>query len=199
MHLQSQRGVVLIVALVMLLIVTLLGVVSMQGARFQMKMTNNAQERQQAFNSAEATLAAAERVISTGGYPLSSFEVACAGANCFNANCNNGLCFSGVFNQGVFQAQKNCALGALPATEVWNNPAIWATNNRHKSVVLPAAVQGQQVTGMYIIEFRCFIDGPSGTVENDLGDIFYRITALGTSFAGNAQVMVQSTYRSSVP
>ena len=193
-----QRGVVLIVALVMLLIVTLVGVAAMQGARFQMKMTNNAQERQQAFNAAEATLAQAEQYIATTGFPLASFS-GCAGATCFNANCDHGYCFSGAFNSASPTAQIDCKLGTAPVAQVWENSAVWDDANRHQTVQIPAAIAGQVVQGQYIIEFRCFIDSSDGLVKDEKGNILYRITARGMSSAGNSRVMVQSTYRSSLP
>lgn len=194
----KQRGVVLIVALVMLLIVTLLGVAAMQGARMQMKMTNNAQERQQAFNAAEATLAQAEQYIANTGFPLTSFS-GCAAATCFTPTCSHGYCFRGVFNPVSPTAQRDCSLGAIPANQFWEDQAVWTDANRHQTVQIPGAIAGQQVEGQYIIEFRCFIDGVTGLAKDEKGDILYRITARGISSAGNSRVMVQSTFRSSVP
>lgn len=56
---QSQRGAVLIVSLILLVVLTLLGVSVMNMTRLEERMASNAQETVQAFQSAETGLAQA--------------------------------------------------------------------------------------------------------------------------------------------
>lgn len=58
-----QRGVALIVALVLLLVVTVLGLASMRGTALQERMSANMFDRSLAFQRSEAALRAAEEAI----------------------------------------------------------------------------------------------------------------------------------------
>lgn len=58
-----QRGAVLIVSLVILLVMTLLGVTAMQGTTLEEKMAGNLRQRNIAFQSAESALRASEAFI----------------------------------------------------------------------------------------------------------------------------------------
>jgi type IV pilus assembly protein PilX len=58
--LNRQRGVVLIVALVVLLVLSMLGISSMQGTLMEERMAGNMYDRNLAFQAAEAALRAGE-------------------------------------------------------------------------------------------------------------------------------------------
>ncbi len=58
-----QQGVALVVALVLLLIVTMIGLASMRGTSLQERMSANMFDRSLAFQRSEAALRAAERAI----------------------------------------------------------------------------------------------------------------------------------------
>lgn len=60
---RQQRGVALIVALVLLLIVTVIGLASMRGTSLQERMSANMYDRSLAFQRSEAALRAAEEAI----------------------------------------------------------------------------------------------------------------------------------------
>jgi len=68
-----QRGVVLIVSLVMLLVVTLLAVSSMQGTVLEEKMAGNTKDRNLAFQTTESAIREAEDYIE-GVVSLGSFN-----------------------------------------------------------------------------------------------------------------------------
>lgn len=53
---QAQRGVALIVALILLVVITLVGIAAVSGTLMQNKMASNQYDRQIAFQSAESTL-----------------------------------------------------------------------------------------------------------------------------------------------
>lgn len=62
---KREQGAVLIVALIMLLIMTLIGVSSMQGSTFQERMTANAKDKFTSQLAAESALRAGEQFLST--------------------------------------------------------------------------------------------------------------------------------------
>jgi len=180
----KQRGVVLIVALVLLLVVTLLGVAVMSGSALDMKMANNSQERQQAFNAAEAALSQAESLLMKPTAPQPS---------AFNGTCNNGLCFLGE-NVGSPSSCRVVPSSGAILDDPWkltNNLGfvVWGTGNGSKHM------NANNVKAQYIIEFRCYVAAANGTGN----DAMFRITAYGTSTAGNANAMLQSTFRRSYP
>src|SRR5690625_7142011 len=65
--LAAQQGAVLLVALVLLLVITVLGATALRSASLEMRMATNSQERQQAFNAAEAALRSAEAWLDLNG------------------------------------------------------------------------------------------------------------------------------------
>lgn len=68
----SQQGAVLVVSLLILLILTILGVSSMQSSTMEEKMASNSRDRNVGFQSAEAAVRAAEiyieSLVTTGGF-----------------------------------------------------------------------------------------------------------------------------------
>lgn len=183
----KQRGVVLIVALVLLLVVTLLGITVMNGATLDFKMTNNSQERQQAFNAAEAALSQAEASLIADTAPQPS---------AYNSTCDKGLCFSGVNAAVPGTCNVIPASGTIP-NDPWSDTGlkVWADGSG-KYIQASTISSDIKVSARYIIEFRCYVpDADTGTVN---GNALYRITARGYSAAGNAQVMLQSAFRRSL-
>ena len=62
---RAQRGIALVVALILLLLITLVGLAAMRGTLMQQKMSSNLYDRQVALQNAEAALRAATAQIST--------------------------------------------------------------------------------------------------------------------------------------
>lgn len=205
---KQQSGAVLLIALVILGITTLLGVAVMQGSTMETKMAINNQERQQAFNAAEAALIVAEEAIQNGALVRDNLRDTCDPAvtpPCFDNVCSDGYCFDGDF--GATDQQPACKVwSGTPLTDgFWGDTAldVWNSGNaplRHQTITnMPG--YGGAVSAKYIIEFQCFTDqipdamGNQGLVKDDLGDVMYRITARGTSISGRLEVMLQTTYR----
>ena len=189
----KQQGVVLIVSLVILLVVTLLGAVAMQGTGLEFKMAQNTNERQRVFQATEAGLRRIEQNIQDTPYSesdLDSGTCASGTSTCFEDTCAGGLCFFGE-NTGD---QIDCNSVTTPSTDpVWFDSAldVWNTNTKNQAVTIDT------VNVRAIIEFRCFVDTENGEVDDGAdgsGDPSYRITTLGTSASGRMQVMLQSTY-----
>ncbi|MHC8405761.1 MULTISPECIES: pilus assembly PilX family protein [unclassified Pseudomonas] len=75
---ESQRGMALLVSLVFLLLLTLIGVSSMQNANLQEKMASSVTLRNQSFQIAEAALRIGESAVQAETYTLAP----CAGVQC---------------------------------------------------------------------------------------------------------------------
>lgn len=67
---QTQRGMVLLVTLVFLLLLTVIGLSSMQSANLQEKMAGSVSLRNQSFQTAEATLRVGESAVQLANYSL---------------------------------------------------------------------------------------------------------------------------------
>jgi len=65
-----QRGMTLIIALVFLLLLTLIGISSMQNATLQEKMAGSVKLRNESFQMAEAALRLGENAVAASGYTL---------------------------------------------------------------------------------------------------------------------------------
>lgn len=193
-----QRGAILVVSLIMLLVLTVLGVSSMEGTGLEMKMASNNRDRQVAMQAAEAALTTAENYIQTNGFALSDLQNGCSGASCFESTCADGLCFNGSY--ASTDKDFECTL-APPAIDVWEDPALDVWNNaaKHVSVSIPPLKNDAK----YIIEFLCYMDSGNGQYLSDVasgsgggnGARLYRISALGTGDTGRARVLLQSVYR----
>jgi type IV pilus assembly protein PilX len=81
-----QQGVALVVALVLLLVVTVLGLASMRGTSLQERMSANMYDRSLAFQRSEAALRAAEEAITANWQITALNGQDCSGTNqCVNA------------------------------------------------------------------------------------------------------------------
>lgn len=188
----SQRGAVLLVSLIILLVLTLLGIATMESTGMEMKMANRSREHMIAMQAAEAGLRAAEMYIQDIGF--SENELTDSGCNagtqnCFKEDCSDGgYCFNGT-NAGNWSS---CSLTA-PAQPVWNDSAlaVWTTNGRHHQLV-----SGQiKANVKYVVEFLCYIPGTVGEIITVNPHFLFRITSLAVSDSGKSQVMLQSTYK----
>ncbi|MGO4313019.1 PilX N-terminal domain-containing pilus assembly protein [Pseudomonas sp. KB_15] len=126
----TQRGMALLVSLVFLLLLTLIGLSSMQSATLQEKMAGSVALRNQSFQSAEAALRVGESGVQRENYalPVCSGLVQCAPpsesstitAAGFNASSGvtwiaSGNGFYGVQNIGVSRGAVNVPINT-PAT-----------------------------------------------------------------------------------
>ena len=186
---QQQHGMVIILALVILLILSILGINSMSSSTLQERMSANTRDRHIAFQAAEVALRFAEREIEAGLDPPSSTSA--AQANSFSTNCTNGLCNCYISTASCFS---NSATG-----NYWNDGAatldVWKTNGRHRTY--SGVLSEVSTNPIYIIEFLAYVAvSSSSTVAPGPGDPeFYRVTALGFGQSSNSRVMLQSTYK----
>ena len=77
-----QRGVALVVALILLVVATLIGLASSRGTMLQERMSSNSYDRSLAFQRSEAALRAAEEAITADGNIVNLAGVDCSAAGC---------------------------------------------------------------------------------------------------------------------
>jgi type IV pilus assembly protein PilX len=178
---QSQRGAVLAVVLILLLVMTLLGLASLRGTLMETRMSANQVDRSLSFQAAEAGLREGEAAAT--GILVSALP----GGGAAGSGCANGLC-----------AMPNPAA----TTQVWQDPLVWAA----APSVSATNFLGKTATPKYIVELLAVNVPPTGSCTTS-GDVSpdaechgtekrYRITAQSDA-TDRAQVMLQSIY--SVP
>lgn len=190
----KQSGAVLAMALIFLLLLTIIGISAITTTTLQEKMSGNMQDRNLAFQAAEAALRDGERHID---------NVINAGTT-FNTNCNNGLCVPAL------------ATATTIENPVWSSGVVDWSNGSTTSVQYGAVTGHTQLPGVsaqprYIIEkLSSELKGSTGSGGVDTSGlctdhscskqvisspgVFYRITARATGRTG-AVVMLQSIYR----
>lgn len=167
---QGQRGAAMVIALVMLLVLTLLATASARMTLLEERMTGNTQDRNVAFQAAEAALRFGEEV----------------------AQANNLPVFGGA-NGGLY---KPAAPNATPLWESLNWNSASAVHADAKLDTAVAKLGG--ATADYIVEQLPRIPTPGESLAADTTvdeATFYRVTARGVGMAGNASVTLQTTFK----
>lgn len=167
-----ESGVVLFISLVMLLIITVLGISSVQSTSMQERMARNARDTNLAFQSAESAIKDAEEFIETFT-SLAAFP-------------NNA---AGLYVEPVFGDPSNW-------TEV-----DWDAGTGYRDVGI-TTITGVATQPKYIVEFvktvvsevdRLNLDNIGQSTGFGRSQVF-RITVYGTGGTDNAHVVIQSTY-----
>jgi len=81
-HARAQRGVALVVALILLLVATLLGLAASRGTALQERMSANSYDRSLAFQRSEAALRAAQEAITNDWRIANLGGIDCTAAAC---------------------------------------------------------------------------------------------------------------------
>ena len=164
----QQRGAVLVLGLILLLILTLLGVSTMQGSVFDEKMAGNAKDRNFAFQSAESALRGGELWLqSNPSQPLAT------------AGGSNGV----------------WSLNGPGAGSWWQSLAApWS--NGSPSVVTSSGISYVNAQPQRIIEEGQFVRDSLaiGQQQSASGLNFYRVTARAEGGSDKAVVQLQSMY-----
>jgi type IV pilus assembly protein PilX len=175
-----QRGVVLFIALILLLILSLLGVTAARMQTTEERMARNEDNRQIGAQAAEAALRAAENGLATGIYSTQ-----------FSNNTN-----------GLYEL--NPATGSIlqQVGFAWNNPGAAITypdplNPMPALTALPAAAQSPK----YIIENLPAVAMPGDSIGNGQYSApvspvtVYRVTANATGADSSSTTILQSIFR----
>lgn len=188
---ETQRGATLVVALIILLVMTIIGVSSMKSSTLQERMAGNARQKAVSKNAALVAMRDAEKWLNT------AVPNAPVTPNLSAFNGNNGL-YSAVIRPGP-QA-------AVPVAFDVADPADWSGKGVASSAVSAALVSQQP---KYIIEY--IGRDLRGTAQNTVtsGDAeekfnakywpyIFRITAIGWGKDANITTVLESTYMTGV-
>lgn len=183
-HPRSVRGATLIVALVLLIVVTLLGVASLRGVILQEKMAANQYDRSLAFQAAEAALRAGEAAAlaqAQSAPPNSAFPSHKYPDDDPDPNaCNLQPCVAGTGLCGMPDPMCEAPWNQQPA-------ANWAT--------VSGSLGSLAGTPRYLVEymgigFPCNPGNPYTAMTCKL----YRVTAKSAPGADRAEVTLQSMF-----
>ena len=163
-----ERGAVLVIALLMLLIMTILGVTAMQMSRMEERMAGNSRDLNLAFQGAEAGLRNGENRLRV---------LTVRPATCTTAPCN-------LWRRDLITVSKR------DQSLTW-----WATNGFEYGVAATAEVTGVTRDPMIVVEEVGFVPD-SLTVGHGPpeGRNFYRVTANSSGASNTAEAVLESTY-----
>jgi type IV pilus assembly protein PilX len=174
---KRQRGVTLVVVLMLLLVITLLGLAAMRGTVMQERMAGNSVARAEAFQFAEAALREVESDLASAG----------ARPTMPTSGCSAGLCAMPV----------DGAASAWEATNFWTSTGSgYGTADVQVSPAIVRyvvedmgdgqAASGECTTGIDVSADECTASGTP--VRN------YRITVFSQTGNGS-EVLLQTTYQ----
>ena len=178
----QQRGIVLFVALILLLILSLLGVTAARMQTIEERMARNEDNRQIGAQAAEAALRAAEAGLTNGLYSASQF-----------ANNTNGFYQLNAATGSVLQGPPALNWNAAGAAITYPDPA----NPMPPLTALPSAAQSPK----YIIENLPAVALPGDSINQvqyatPVSPVtVYRVTANATGADSSSTTILQSIFR----
>jgi len=172
----SEKGVVLVVALFILLILTAIGLSASDTSIFEQKMSTNMLDQNTAFQSAESGLRAGELYLEG----LAALNTGTAGCNASSAPCVSVI---GTVNGGDFS-------GTFPWQDIYTFAIPGFPASGAGKVSAPPEYIVEYITNLPDTNSSLGI-GTGGTVP---GSDFYRVTARGTGRTAVAHAIVQSVY-----
>lgn len=166
---RPQRGSVLVVSLMILVLLTLIGITAMGNTTLEEKMAGNSRDRQLAFQAAESALLANEDWLE----PLTVDPIdASAGEGCSSPPCN------------VLEAD-----GTVIASK---SASWWPINAREYGTARELDIAGVAHDPYFVIEEQGFV--PDSLEPNSPGRTMYRVTARGVGSTSQAEVILEETY-----
>ncbi|PKO39024.1 MAG: pilus assembly protein [Betaproteobacteria bacterium HGW-Betaproteobacteria-6] len=173
-----QAGIVLVVALIMLVIMTLLGLSGIRTVVLEEKMTASARDRSLAFQAAETALRAAEE--DALGRPIGIRPAKSDG------QCNESTLIAKATTGYINQSDVDCSPD-------WTQKVTDSNWSAHAKAVTTNTLAGN---ASYIIEFmgNDFTCDPTAPSDDNNYCSRYRITARANPGTGRADVMLQSIY-----
>jgi type IV pilus assembly protein PilX len=176
-RLQQQRGVVLMVGMIILLVMTLIGLSAARSTLLEERMSGSTADNNVAFQAAEAALRTGELSLQVPVLPE------------FN---NTG---------GRYKALEYTNPDQAPRWQQWigaSEGSNWNSNAIAYAGMSSAPAPLDQASARYYLEEFPLVYGPGESLAADapvdeLG--FYRITARGVGISGITSVIVQSTFK----
>ncbi len=184
-HPRSQRGAVLIIGLLVLLVMTVLGIASISDTMLQERMASNSRQMQVGMESAESALREAEAWLATQSPVQDTFLVRFATGAVGDLHL-----YSMVAPPGEREP---------PDAFAANNPATWDDTNSIQVVTPVKGVDGDlDNQPRYVVEYLGRIGPPPldpNSEDLDLRTHAFRITALGYGADEGARYVLRSHYR----
>ncbi|MDQ2078122.1 PilX N-terminal domain-containing pilus assembly protein [Marinimicrobium sp. ABcell2] len=166
----SQRGVVLIVGLIMVLLISLVALAAIRGSSLQELMAGNVRDRNLAFQAAEAALREAEMYFNQATLPQ------------FNGS-----------TAGLIEA-----IPSSVRTGYWDNYN-WATQSVQSTLDIERVSQPPRyVIEEVTYSVMAGVDGGAIDFENSLNTedaVLYRITSIGYGATQESTVILQTTFK----
>jgi type IV pilus assembly protein PilX len=166
----SERGMVLVTSLVILLIITMLALSAVQSTSIQELISRNQRDSNLAFNAAETALVEAESVI----------------------NAMTSVAYGTSANPKIYDARTAAAFFNV-SSDTWGSDYANATTSNVAVVASQPVYIIEHVRTVVSDEDRLNIDN-IGQNPNTCCTQMFRITARGTGGTDAAQVELQSTY-----
>jgi type IV pilus assembly protein PilX len=189
---RNQRGAVLIIALLFLVILTILGVTAMTATTFEERMAGNTRDIGVAFQAAEAALRDARRDINGIVIPPStaarnpSMHPSQFGDG---SGTNNGTCTNtGLCRPHNYTASANAILPGVLSVNMQAAPSV-----AYGTYTGAPALVGVSAQPRYIIEIFC-LPRHDDTIGGQAYCNFYRITARGYGGNPNTQITLQEIF-----
>ncbi len=176
-----QRGAVLAVILMIVLVVTILGVTAISTASLEGKLARNYQDRSQAFQLAEKALRSGEQILEK----LTAEPPICTDAPCA---CPDPVSCK-VWERNALQEDSVTESGGI-SLKWWEiqDESWW----RNKGATSVATANGS--VALYLIEKRSFIQNNAQANVIGSGQNYYTVTAVGIHRDSGAQVVLQSHF-----
>lgn len=189
----KQKGSVIIISLIMLLLLTIVGITGMRVSGLEERMSGNFRDHELAFQAAESALSEAEAWVENTSFSTTDFQASCASGQCFTATCSDGLCFDGVFPT-TGAPVSSCSVGT---TNPWEDWTMWDDSSKYRTAT---SLTGISSAAKYIVEFRCYmvIDDTKNNASTSLTSEWaysFRITTLSAGATADSKVMLQTTYK----
>lgn len=172
---KHQRGAVLIVGLIMLLLMTIVGISAIKGSSLQELMMGNLRDKQIAFQAAEAGLRQGEDAVNTVNPPNTDGSV------------------TGFMEQ----------LDDGSSSSYWRNSYVWFDGSSDYSVETNISLDLTHEAPRYTVEKLdvTYIPGSDGRAVDVVGVqsapeiMVYRITSRGVGISDNTVMYLQSLFR----
>lgn len=164
-----QRGAVLVISLIMMLLLTLIGVTAMQVTTMEERMAGNLLDQNRSFQAAEAALREGE----AGLWALTAEP----------ATCSDGDC-------GIW-AKDAITEGGEPVDPSQKSTSWWTAEAQTYSGSIP----GVAAAPRYVVEYHYLVkDSKTLGFGPPTGRMFYRVTARGVGGQDTTMTILQTTY-----
>lgn len=172
----QQRGAVLLVGLIMLLLLTIIGMASIRGTDLQERMAGNMRDRSLAFEAAETALRSGEDTVSgLAGLTLPTINTA-----------------------GYYEDLNKTTNNALPDRPTLWNKTVWGTSGKPLAAETLTGVSEQPrfVVEKVLVTISTKNLGGGVDFTSDQSSIgeFFRVTARGVGGTADAEVVLQSSF-----